>query len=205
MEQPPLFDLPAVPAPSASQLIEALLFIAGEPLMVAQLAQALELPADAIETAIERLSADCAGRGIRVQRHGDQVQLVSAPEAAAAVERFLGVQPQARLSPAALEALAIVAYRQPITRAQVDALRGVDSSGVIRALLSRDLIVETGRLETVGRPIVYATTDEFLRQFGLSQLADLPPLELPELSARPANDSAPAITSDPATAAVPGG
>src|SRR5581483_5022177 len=108
-----------------------------------------------------RLSADCQTRGVRVQRQGDLVQFVTAPEAAAAIERFLGVQPQPRLSPAALEALAIIAYRQPITRAQVDALRGVDSSGVIRALLGRDLIAEAGRLETVGRPILYATTSEF--------------------------------------------
>lgn len=173
--------MPTPAAPSAAQLLEALLFIAGEPVTVAQLVQALELPADAVEAALEALAAGCAGRGIRVQRHGDHVQLVSAPEAAAVIERFLGVQPQAKLSAAALETLAIIAYRQPITRAQVDALRGVDSSGVIRALLGRDLIAETGRLDTVGRPILYATTDEFLRQFGLGQLADLPPIELPEL------------------------
>jgi segregation and condensation protein B len=186
MEQPPLFDLPPAAAPSAPQLIESLLFVAGEPLTVAQLAQVLELPADAVEAALERLSADCQTRGVRVQRQGDHVQFVSAPEAAAVIERFLGVQPQPKLSPAALEALAIVAYRQPITRAQVDALRGVDSSGVIRALLGRDLIAEAGRLETVGRPILYATTSEFLRQFGLSNLAELPPLELPELPSEPA-------------------
>lgn len=181
MEQPPLFDLPAPRVLSAVQLLESLLFIAGEALTVAQLAQALELPADAVEAAIEALAAACAERGVRVQRHGDQVQLVSAPEASAVIERFLGVQPQAKLSAAALETLAIIAYRQPITRAQVDALRGVDSSGVIRALLGRDLVTETGRLETVGRPIVYSTTDEFLRQFGLTRLDDLPPIELPEV------------------------
>jgi segregation and condensation protein B len=152
---------------------------------VAQLAQALDLPADAIERALEQLIADCARRGVRVQRHADAVQLVSAPEAAAAIERFLGLQPQTKLSAAALEALAIVAYRQPITRAQVDAVRGVDSSGVLRALLGRELITETGRLETIGRPIVYATTDEFLRQFGLGSLAELPPIELPDIPPPP--------------------
>jgi segregation and condensation protein B len=180
MEQPPLFEIPTMPAPSTVQLVESLLFIAGESVTVAQLAQALELPADAVEAALERLSAECATRGVRVQRQGESVQLVSAPEAAAAIERFLGGQPPARLSAAALEALAIIAYRQPITRAQVDAVRGVDSSGVIRALLGRELIAETGRLETVGRPILYATTPEFLRQFGLANLAELPPLDLPE-------------------------
>jgi segregation and condensation protein B len=169
---------------SSTFLVESLMFIAGESATVAQLAQALELPADAVEAALERLTADCAARGVRVQRHGDNVQLVSAPEAAAAIERFLGVQPSGRLSAAALEALAIIAYRQPITRAQVDAMRGVDSSGVIRALLARDLIAEAGRLETVGRPILYVTTPEFLRQFGLSSLAALPPLDLPEPDVR---------------------
>jgi segregation and condensation protein B len=187
MEQPPLFDLPTPPAPSAAQLIEGLLFVAGEPLSVAQLAQVLELPADAIEAALERLAAECQTRGVRVQRQGDSIQLVSAPEAAGVIERFLGIQPQPRLSPAALEALAIIAYRQPVTRAQVDALRGVDSSGVIRALLGRDLIAEAGRLDTVGRPILYTTTAEFLRQFGLSNLAELPPLDLPELPGEPAS------------------
>jgi segregation and condensation protein B len=103
---------------------------------------------------------------------------VTAPESSAAVERFIGVQSQPRISGAALEVLAIIAYRQPITRAQVEALRGVDSGGVIRALMGRELIAESGRLETVGRPILYATTPDFLRQFGLGSLADLPPLEL---------------------------
>jgi segregation and condensation protein B len=180
MEQSPLFEIPALPTPSTMQLIESLLFIAGESVTVAQLAQALELPADAVEAGLERLADACATRGVRLQRQGENIQLVSAPESAAVIERFLGVQPAPRLSAAALEALAIIAYRQPITRAQVDAVRGVDSSGVIRALLGRELVMESGRLETVGRPILYTTTPEFLRQFGLANLAQLPPLELPD-------------------------
>lgn len=161
----------------AHQLIESLLFVAAEPVTVAQLARALELPADAVEAGLARLSAECAGRGVRVQRHGEQIQLVSAPEAAAAVARFLGIASRARLSAAALEVLAIIAYRQPLTRAQVDAIRGVDSSGVVRALLARDLIAEAGRLETAGRPILYEVTPEFMRQFGLMTLSDLPAVE----------------------------
>jgi segregation and condensation protein B len=161
------------------QLIESLLFVAGEPVTVAQLAKALELPADTVAAALEALEAQCRGRGVRVQRHGEQVQLVSAPESARAVARFLGVQVSSRLSPAALEVLAIIAYRQPLTRAQVDTVRGVDSSGTLRALLARDLVAEAGRLETVGRPILYATTSLFLQQFGLTSLADLPPMEIP--------------------------
>jgi segregation and condensation protein B len=178
MKQPPLIDLPPAPRPSTVVLLESLLFIAGEPVAVTELARALQVSPDAVEAALEDLARSCAGRGVRVQRHGDRAQLVTAPEAAAAVERFLGVQAQPRISGAALEVLAIVAYRQPITRAQIEAVRGVDSGGVLRALLGRELVCEAGRLESVGRPILYATTSEFLRQFGLASLAELPPIDL---------------------------
>lgn len=179
MEQSPLLDIPAPPPPATVQLIEALLFVAGEPVTVTELARALDLPPDAVEQGLDDLAAACAGRGVRLQRDADRVQMVSAPEAAAVIERFLGAPATSRLSTAALEVLTIIAYRQPITRAQIDAIRGVDSSGVLRALLSRDLIAEGGRLETIGRPILYVTTAEFLRQFGLSSLADLPAIDLP--------------------------
>lgn len=179
MEQSPLLDIPAQQPPTTVQLIEALLFVAGEPVTVTELARALDLPPDAVEQALDDLAAACAGRGVRVQRDADRVQMVSAPEAAAVIGRFLGTPASSRLSAAALEVLAIIAYRQPITRAQIEAIRGVDSSGVLRALLSRDLIAEGGRLETVGRPILYVTTTEFLRQFGLNSLSDLPAMELP--------------------------
>jgi segregation and condensation protein B len=161
------------------QLVESLLFVAGEPVTLAQLVKALDLPAETVAAALDALAAQCQGRGVRVQRHGEQVQLVSAPESARVVARFLGVQASARLSPAALEVLAIIAYRQPLTRAQVDSIRGVDSSGTLRALLARDLVCEAGRMESVGRPILYATTSIFLQQFGLTSLADLPPMEIP--------------------------
>jgi segregation and condensation protein B len=181
MEQPTLPTLPPPsPPPSASQLIEALLFVAGEPVTIAQLARASDLPADTVEIALSELTESYRNRGIRVQRAGERVQLVSAPEAAPAVARFLGVEASTRLSPAALEVLAIIAYRQPLTRAQIEAIRGVDSSGVVRSLLARDLISEAGRLETVGRPIVYATTPLFLQQFGLTSLSELPPIDLPD-------------------------
>lgn len=195
-------DSHPLPSPSLLQLVESLLFVAGEPVTVAQLVRALEVPADAVELALEQLSEQCRSRGVRVQRHGDQIQLVSAPEAARAVGRFLGVQASARLSNAALEVLAIVAYRQPLTRAQVDAIRGVDSSGSLRALLARELVVEAGRLDAIGRPILYATTPAFLQQFGLASLAELPQLEfaLPALpvSTSGANepDSRPASSLD---------
>jgi segregation and condensation protein B len=190
-DQPVLPELPA-PALKLEQLVESLLFVAGEPVTVSQLARALEASEEAVAAAIAELSACCAERGVRLQRHGESVQLVSAPEAARVVGRFLGVQASGRLSSAALEVLAIVAYRQPLTRAQVDAIRGVDSSGSMRALLARDLICEAGRLDTVGRPILYVTTPAFLQQFGLTSLADLPALDLPALFA----DSAAAGLAD---------
>jgi segregation and condensation protein B len=192
--QPTLPQMPPPLAPTATQLVESLLFVAGEPVPVGQLARALELPVDTIEAALGELGRLYQHRGIRIQRHGDQVQLVSAPESAPAVARFLGVQASGRLSPAALEVLAIIAYRQPITRAQVDAIRGVDSSGTIRALLTRDLIGESGRLETVGRPILYSTTPNFLQTFGLTSLAELPPLALPLPEAPTSDPAAPEET-----------
>ncbi|WP_129633300.1 SMC-Scp complex subunit ScpB [Candidatus Oscillochloris fontis] len=165
--------------PSPLQLIESLLFVAGEAISVGQIGRALELDEAAIGAAIAELEAQCIHRGIRVQRHEDLVQLVSAPESARVIARFLGVEANGRLSAAALEVLAIIAYRQPLTRAQIDAVRGVDSSGTLRALLARDLISEAGRLETAGRPILYTTTPLFLQHFGLTSLADLPAMELP--------------------------
>lgn len=166
------------------QLIESLLFVAAEPVAVRDLARSLALPADAVEAALARLAEDYRTRGIRLMRHHDHVQLVTAPEAAAAVERFLGVQNSAtRLSNAALETLAIVAYKQPITRASVEAIRGVDCSGSMRTLQQRGLIAEVGRLPAVGRPVLYGTTEDFLKHFGIESVGQLP--KLPEPEAKP--------------------
>jgi segregation and condensation protein B len=165
--------------PTAAAIIEGLLFVASEPVGVAELVRASGLSGEAVTEVLAALASSYRARGIRLQWLGEQVQLVSAPEVAPYAERFLGVQGETRLSTAALEVLAIVAYRQPITRAAIDAIRGVDSGGVLRALLARSLVAEAGRLDVVGRPIVYATTPEFLRQFGLSRLDELPALDLP--------------------------
>jgi segregation and condensation protein B len=126
------------------------------------------------------LEARLAEGGLRLQRLGKRLQLVSAPAAAPQIERFLGLETELRLSQAALEALSIVAYAQPVTRPQVEAIRGVGSDSVLRTLLSAGLIEDVGRAETVGRPILYATTFEFLQQFGLESVEDLPPLEREE-------------------------
>lgn len=158
-------------------LLESLLFVADGPVAVGRLAQALEVTPDELEAALATLQHACAERGVRLQRAGGRMQLISAPEAAPCVERFLGLEQYSKLSPAALEALAIVAYQQPVTRAQVEAVRGVNSDSVLRTLVSKGLIEELGRLDTVGRPILYGTTFEFLQFFGLESLDDLPPLE----------------------------
>ncbi len=160
-------------------LVESLLFVADQPVTARQLAGALDAEEAAVEKALSALDEVYVQgeRGVRLQRHGDRVQLVTAPETALYVQRFLGLELSGPLSQAALETLAIVAYRQPVTRAQVEAIRGVNSDGVLRTLVSRALIEEVGRLDQVGRPILYGTTFEFLQQFGLRNLNELPLLE----------------------------
>jgi len=154
--------------------IEALLFVADEPAPVQQLAQALEVGEREVIAALEELAKHCRERGLRLQRKNRLVQLVTAPEAASDVQRFLGLDISSRLSTAALETLALAAYRQPITRAQIEAIRGVNCDGVLRTLLSRGLIAAQGRLHQAGRPIIYGTTFEFLQYFGLADLGELP-------------------------------
>lgn len=158
-------------------LVESLLFVAEAPVATAALARAVELDEEQVESVLEELKADYAGRGMRLQRVRDKVQLVSAPEAASVIQRFLGIDGAGHLSAAALETLAIIAYRQPVTRPTIEAVRGVNCDGVIHSLLTRGLIQEMGRMETAGRPILYGTTFEFLQNFGLRGVDDLPPLE----------------------------
>lgn len=159
--------------------VEAILFVAPAPVSVQQLAEALATSPGEVEEALRLLARDLQNaRGIRLQQHEGRYQLTTAPELAEEVERFLGLEATARLSRAALETLAIIAYRQPITRPGVDAIRGVNSDGVIKSLLSKGLIQEFGRAEGPGRPILYGTTQDFLSHFGINSLDDLPPFEL---------------------------
>jgi len=158
-------------------LIESLLFVADEPVHLDRLATVVEADVAEVEAALAQLTKEYSQRGMRLQRKRQRVQLVTAPEAADHVRRFLGLEFTSKLSPASLETLAIVAYRQPTTRAQIEAIRGVNSDSVLRTLLNRGLVEEQGRLEQVGRPILYGTTFEFLQQFGLASLDQLPPLE----------------------------
>jgi segregation and condensation protein B len=163
------------------KIIEGLLFVAAEPVSVNHLASVTERRVEEVEQALWQLKADCYKRGIRLQQLGQKVQLVTAPELTDYIERLLGLSLSGKLSTAALETLAIVAYRQPITRPEIEAIRGVNSDGVLRTLLSKGLVEEVGRLDTVGHPMLFGTTFEFLRYFGLADLYELPALELPEL------------------------
>lgn len=158
-------------------LVESLLFVAEGAVPLGALAKTLEADIEKIEAALAELKQDYAARGLRLQRWRDRVQLVTAPEVAPVIEKFLGVNGATHLSAAALETLAIIAYRQPITRPAIEAVRGVNCDGVIQTLLARGLIQEAGRQETAGRPILYTTTFEFLQNFGLRGPEDLPPLE----------------------------
>jgi segregation and condensation protein B len=169
---------------SMTAKLEALLFVAPGLVSVAQLAAALDVSTSEVEEGLEALAAKYGAQdsGLRLQNYRGRYQLTTAPETAELIEHFLGLEATSRLSRAALEALSIVAYRQPATRPQVDAIRGVNSDYVLKSLLSKGVIEEIGRAETPGRPILYGTTPEFLQYFGLNSLDDLPPLNLDEES-----------------------
>jgi segregation and condensation protein B len=158
--------------------IEALLFVASTAISTTQLAAVLDETPHSIEQALKQLAESQSDRGIRLQQTSQGYQLTSAPEAAADVENFLQLEETARLTRAALEALAIIAYEQPVTRPQIDSIRGVNSDSVLRTLLRHGLIEEVGRTEGPGRPILYATTPDFLGHFGLISLDDLPQLDI---------------------------
>jgi len=161
--------------------LEALLFVAPLPISVQQLSDVFEIKPREVEKRLNELKDLLADRGIRVQRHKNFISLVSAPEYAPLIESFLSMEVTNRLSQAALEALSIVAYKQPVTRPQIDAVRGVNSDGVIKNLLSKGLIEEVGRANSPGRPILYATTNEFMQYFGIQSLEELPPIEITHL------------------------
>lgn len=159
--------------------VEAVLFACGEPIELEKLAAAAEIEKEAAERMVERLNERYAEQGsaVVIGKLGDSYQMMTRPEYARYIKTALETRRQAPLSPAALEVLAIVAYNQPVTRGFVDQVRGVDSGGVMRSLVERDLLEEHGRLNDVpGRPIAYKTTDNFLRCFKLNSLDDLPPI-----------------------------
>jgi segregation and condensation protein B len=157
--------------------LEALLFVAERPLSRREIAALAGVDRATVDDRLGDLEVALAARGIRVLLSGDRVELATAPEAGALIARYVGAD-AVRLSPAALETLAIVAYRQPVTKGAIERIRGVDSDYTVRALLHRRLVVEQGRSEAPGRPILYGTGFEFLERFGLASLEELPVLDL---------------------------
>lgn len=156
-------------------LIEALLLAAPQATTFEELARGADLERDEVERAIAAIEQRDE-RGWVVQRHRDTVQLATAPRFASQVRRFLNLDRETRLSAAALETLAVIAYQQPVTRVEIEAVRGVDCAGVLATLHDRGLVDQLGRLDTVGHPIQYGTTPAFLRHFGFRSLADMPAL-----------------------------
>ena len=161
------------------RILEAILFASGERMEISRLAAVLEVDEQEIEDAVDALAGQLSydRRGIRILRLEDAYQMVSSGEMADFVTKALETRKPPRLSASQLEALTIIAYYQPATKAMVEQIRGVDSSYSISALMNKKLIEEAGRLNVPGRPIQYRTTPDFLRTFGISSLEELPPIE----------------------------
>jgi segregation and condensation protein B len=157
--------------------IESLLFVSGRPLERSELRKLLDIDEEKLQAALQVLEQDLEQRGIRLQLLGEQVQLVTAPENARYIAALLGLPMTAKLTSAALETLAVIAYRQPITRGQIEAVRGVNSDRALASLLQHGLTVEVGRAQSIGRPALFATTTEFLQLFGLTKLDELPHIQ----------------------------
>ena len=165
-----------------TSIIEAILFVAGEAVNVADLAHALELTVSELSEQLDLLKSklDQTERGICLKRFGMSVQLATRPEYAEYIERLLQPVQKQSLSQAAMETLSIIAYKQPITKTEIEEIRGVKCDYSVQALLNKDLIMEVGRRESLGRPIEYGTTEQFLSHFGIESLEELPPLNTPE-------------------------
>jgi len=185
----PSIDTTELTMPQLMAAVESVLFVAGRALDIADLRKLLGVDADDLNAALLLLgdTYERERRGLRVQHSGSQVQLVSAPENARFVAALLGMPTHAKLTTAALETLAIIAYRQPITRAQLEAVRGVNSDRALQTLVQHSLVMEVGRANTVGRPTLFGTTLEFLQHFGLSGLEALPTIDLSEAEQRAAD------------------
>jgi len=167
---------PEAPIELTEAALEALLFVAERPLSRREISNLAGVPREIVDARLGDLEVSLRERGIRLITAGERIALATAPEAGALIARYVGVD-AVRLSPASLETLAIVAYRQPVTRAAVERIRGVDSDYTLRSLLHRRLLAELGRSDAPGRPILYGTSFEFLERFGLTTLDELPPLD----------------------------
>lgn len=160
-------------------LVEALIFVSDEPITVKMIAEVLEEDREAIEAAVDALQNEYETRssGLQIREIAGGWQIATRTELHEVVRRYLRSKPSAKLSLAALETLAVIAYKQPVTIPEILEIRGVQSASAIRTLLEKRLIVARGRKETVGRPMQYGTSKEFLVQFGLKDLSDLPSIE----------------------------
>ena len=158
-----------------AQALEAILFSSNRALRTRELQQATESGSKEVQAALDELQAALAGRGLMLQRQGDLVQLVTRPEVASYVRRALRPDVTGKLSPAAYETLAIVAYQQPVTKSRIEEIRGVNCDSVVANLELRNLVVEVGRGAGPGQPKLYGTTMRFLQVLGLGSLSDLPP------------------------------
>jgi segregation and condensation protein B len=193
----------ATPAELSEAQLEALLFVAERPLSRREIATLAGVDRAAVDARLGDLEISLGARGIRLVLSGDRVELVTAPEAGALIARYVGAD-AVRLSPASLETLAIVAYRQPVTKAAVERIRGVDSDYTIRTLLHRRLVVELGRADGPGRPFLYGTGFEFLERFGLTSLDELPPLDAEVAGRMIEEDGSPATMGDQGAATATG-
>lgn len=182
---------PEEPGELTEAQLEALLFVAERPLSRAEIALLARVEREIVDARIGDLVVSLAERGIRVVESGERIELATAGEAGALIARYVGADAP-RLSGPSLETLAIVAYRQPCTRSVVERIRGVDSDYTLRTLLHRRLIVELGRSEAPGRPILYGTGFDFLERFGLVSLEELPGLE-PQIAERLFDETRPGV------------
>jgi segregation and condensation protein B len=189
----PVADAEPAPIELTEPALEALLFVAERPLSRREIAGLAGVDRATVDARLGDLEVSLRDRGIRLLVDGDRVELATAAEGGALVARYVGAD-VVRLSPASLETLSIVAYRQPVTKSAIERIRGVDSDYTIRTLLHRRLVVELGRSDGPGRPFLYGTGFEFLERFGLTSLDDLPPLDV-DVAARLAEEG-----GDPMTA-----
>lgn len=162
--------------------IEAILFVAPIPVTLNQLSEVLGISNSKVENGLHELEIQYKDnqyyRGLRLQRYRGRYQLTTSPLCTSDIEKFFGLDSKIKLSTAALEVLSIVLFFQPVTRPKIDSIRGVNSDGVIKSLLRKGLIQEEGRVDSPGRPILYATTPEFLQHFGVNSLEELPTLDI---------------------------
>ena len=188
-------------------VLESLLFIADDPVPIEVLARVSGATKAEVALAVEELAAESQARGVRIQRTGQAAQMVSAPESAPYVEEFLGVDESVRLSPSTLVTLTVIAYRQPITKPELERILAKNCDYGVSMLKARGLITEVGRAPSAGRPYLYGTTFKFLEHFGLEKPEDLPPLPELEVAAQAAmaaaEEAGVAITDDPAAGDKP--